>query len=86
MSFFGPLGAFCSTLYAQFQDRLVEMPNRRCGLQAGVEIDRGLERSMTQNATDSLILAGIGIEIQLGTQVAEKVRMNPQSCVGADGS
>ena len=32
---------------------------------------------MTQNATDSLILAGIGIEIQLGAQVAEKVRMNP---------
>jgi len=32
---------------------------------------------MTQNTADSLIVARIGIEVQLGSQVAEKMRMNP---------
>jgi len=77
MSSFGRLRAFCSTLCAQVQDRLVEVPNRCRGLQASVEIDRGLEGAMTQNTADSLIVARIGIEVQLGSQVAEKMRMNP---------
>ena len=41
---------------------------------------------MTQNTADSLIVARIGIEVQLGSQVAEKVRMNSQSRVDTDGS
>jgi len=41
---------------------------------------------MTQNAADSLIVAGIGIQIQLGAEVTEKVWVNAQSGVGADGS
>ena len=37
---------------------------------------------MTEYAADDLVGAGIGIEKQLGSDVAEKVGMNPQSCVG----
>jgi hypothetical protein len=62
------------------------MPNRRCGLQTGVEPSRGIDRSMTQYTADNFVAAGMGVEKQLGGDMAEKVGMNPQSCVGADGS
>jgi hypothetical protein len=62
------------------------MPNRRCGLQASVKTSGGIDRSMTEYAADNLVGARIGIEKQLGGDMAEKVGMNPQSCVGADGS
>ena len=68
------------------QDRLIEMPNRRCGLQAGVETSGGIDRSMTEYTADNLVGAGIGIEKQLSANVAEKVGMDPQSSVSADGS
>ena len=55
------------------------MPNRRCGLQAGVEASSGVDRSMTEYTADNLVGAGIGIEKQLSANVAEKVGMNPQS-------
>ena len=41
---------------------------------------------MTEYAADNLVGARIGIEKQLGANVAEKVRMDSQSCVGEDGS
>ena len=41
---------------------------------------------MTEYAADDFVGAGIGIEKQLGANVAEKVWMDPQSCVSADGS
>ena len=41
---------------------------------------------MAQDAADNLIRAGIGIEIQLGAYVTEKMRVYSQSRMGADGS
>src|SRR5207253_464491 len=52
---FGPLVALRATLSAQVQDRLIEMPNRRCGLQAGVETSSGIDRSMTEYTADNLV-------------------------------
>ena len=68
------------------QDRLIEMSNRRWSLQAGVEASGGIDRSMTEYTADNLIRTGIGIEKQLGANVAEKVGMDPQSRVSADSS
>ena len=68
------------------QDRLIEMPDRRWGLQAGVKTSGGIDRSMTEYPADNLVGAGIGIEKQLSANVAEKVGMDPQSSVSAHGS
>jgi len=62
------------------------MPDRRWGLQAGVETSGGIDRSMTEYPADNLVGAGIGIQKQLGSHVAKKVGMDPQSSVDADGS
>ena len=40
---FGSLVAITAALTAQMQDRLIEMPNRRWGLQAGVETSGGID-------------------------------------------
>ena len=62
------------------------MPNRRWRFQTRVKTSGGIDRSMTQHAADNLIRTGIGIEKQLGGDMTEKMGMDPQSCVGADGS
>ena len=61
------------------------MPNRRWGLQAGVEVGGRINGSMAQYTADNLVGAGVGIEKQPGRDVSEKVGMDPQSCVGVDG-
>jgi hypothetical protein len=40
---FGPLVVPRAALSAQMQDRLIKMPDRRWGLQAGVEAGRGID-------------------------------------------
>src|SRR5215469_12296221 len=62
------------------------MPYRRCRLQAGVEGVSGIDRAVTQCAADNLVAARIVIEIQLCRDMAEQMRMDSQSGVGADGS
>jgi hypothetical protein len=53
------------------------MPDRRWGLQTGVETGRRINRAVRQHAADNFIGAGIGIEIQLGGDMPEQVRMDP---------
>jgi hypothetical protein len=77
--------ALRAALSAQMQDRLIKMPDRRRGLQAGVESSGGIYRPMTEYAADNLVGAGIGIEKQFGTDVTKKVGMEGQSYIGADG-
>lgn len=62
------------------------MPNRRRSLQPRVETSSGIDRSMTQDAADDLLSAGIGVEKQLGGDMSEQVGMHMQSRVGVDGS
>src|SRR5215469_5539289 len=62
------------------------MPYRRRRLQTGIKGVRGIDRAVTQCAADDLVVAWIGIEKELGGDMAEQMRMDPQSGVGADGS
>src|SRR5215469_18845732 len=62
------------------------MPYRRRRLQAGVEGVSGIDRAVTQCAADHLVAARIAIEIQLCRDMAEQMRMDLQSGVGADSS
>src|SRR5262252_3282049 len=62
------------------------MPYRRRRLQTRVEGVRGIDRAVTQCAADDLVVARIGIQKELGGDMAEQMRMDPQSGVGADGS
>jgi hypothetical protein len=63
--------------FTQVEDCLVKMPNRRWSLQACVETGRRINGTMTQHAADNFIGTGIGVEKQLGRDMAEKVRMDP---------
>ena len=59
------------------RDRLIKMPNRRWRFQTRVETSGGIDRSMTEYTADNLVGAGIGIEKQLGANVAEEMGMDP---------
>ena len=64
-----------AALSTQIQNRLIKMPNRRWGLQAGVEVGGRINGSMAQYTADNLVGAGVGIEKQPGRDVSEKVGM-----------
>lgn len=63
------------------------MAYRRGRLQTGVKAGRRINRTLPENATDDLVSAGVPVEIEFGSDVAEQVGVypHPGMCVDRVG-
>ena len=68
----------------ELQDGCIEVARRSCGLHAGIGAKRGLHRAMPQMTPDTLILAWVLIEKELGSEMSKEMHMHLKTSLSLD--
>jgi hypothetical protein len=69
---------------AQRQNCPVIVPHRLDDLHAGVELDRGRDRTVAEKATDDFVPAGCLLEVNVAGQMPELMGRDPDADVPLD--
>jgi hypothetical protein len=68
----------------EFENLIIEVTGRSRGLEAGVKIGGRVHGSMAEDSPHHLVSSGIGIEVKLGRDMSEQMRVDHEPSRVAD--